>query len=611
MLNLALPLTLPLPLLLLLVLLYLARRPLLALITPRGVPGIPAYPDPLPVLGDVVRFGKLTKALGTAGAAFDAFADDLGPLYQLRIGFFNTFIILNDADEIESLLVRRHATLDRSPTTMGPFAHVIPTGMLSLPTGPQWKHHRRIIGPAMTTRHLALTAPRANDAVGKLVELWRAKMAKAQVWEAEKDLEGATLDAITGISFGKSWDTSGSAQAQVEARAEWPVGAHGVTDFTVARPPLVDSIMDVVNSVPISSPFPRLSTFVTTRLPAYRRSWARLRDALTAQIVRARARAADLGAHEAAETADNTLDLMVARELRGDDWMPEDEMRDELLTYVMAGTETTETTLAWWVKYMTNNPAVQVKLRAHLQATMPFLDTRPPALDDVVPDKTPYLEAVVQEALRLSRTAAGVIRRASELTTVSHDTVVLGKVLPKGVDLFLPNRMNHEDASTPVSAEPSAALFPRAHTDKAPDPSPDATLTAGAGPNFDSGIRHARLLDAHRADGPRKSPFWAAGTAKTFDPDRWIVEGRFEANVGPSLPFSAGQRGCFGKTLALLEMRLFVAQLAHAFFFAPVPEPLNGNDMYQTITAHAKHCYVRCVAWDSDEARAALAAFGD
>jgi cytochrome P450 len=41
---------------------------------------------------------------------------------------------------------------------------------------------------------------------------------------------------------------------------------------------------------------------------------------------------------------------------------------------------------------------------------MPELQDRPPTLEDLTPGKLPYLEAVVQETLRLSRTAGGYSR---------------------------------------------------------------------------------------------------------------------------------------------------------------------------------------------------------
>jgi hypothetical protein len=83
-------------------------------------------------------------------------------------------------------------------------------------------------------------------------------------------------------------------------------------------------------------------------------------------ISQARAKAQQMGADAAVELADNTLDMMVARELRGDDFMPDEDMRDELVVCewselvvririqiqahsadLLAGTETSATTLAW------------------------------------------------------------------------------------------------------------------------------------------------------------------------------------------------------------------------------------------------------------------------
>jgi hypothetical protein len=51
---------------------------------------------------------------------------------------------------------------------------------------------------------------------------------------------------------------------------------------------------------------------------------------LEKRIVEARAKAKVMGTEAAVELADNTLDMMVARELKGEDWMPDNEMKDEL-----------------------------------------------------------------------------------------------------------------------------------------------------------------------------------------------------------------------------------------------------------------------------------------
>lgn len=57
---------------------------------------------------------------------------------------------------------------------------------------------------------------------------------------------------------------------------------------------------------------------------------------------------------------------------------------------------------------MTNNPSVQHKLRQHLLDLLP----QPITADSVSSINVPYLEAVVHETLRLSRTASGTSRES-------------------------------------------------------------------------------------------------------------------------------------------------------------------------------------------------------
>ena len=93
---------------------------------------------------------------------------------------------------------------------------------------------------------------------------------------------------------------------------------------------------------------------------------------------------------------------------------------DEILLYIVAGTETTAVTMMWYLKYMTNHPDVQHKLRAHLLERIPEVIERDITYDDVDPAKVPYMEAVVQECLRLSRTASGFLREGISIIILSR-----------------------------------------------------------------------------------------------------------------------------------------------------------------------------------------------
>lgn len=79
---------------------------------------------------------------------------------------------------------------------------------------------------------------------------------------------------------------------------------------------------------------------------------------------------------------------------------------------------------------------------------------------------------------------------------------------------------------------------------QSPLPSKDATLNLTVG--YDD------------EEGQSTKGRWAAGTGKLFDPERWLKDGVFDPNAGPSLPFSLGQRGCFGKSLAVSSHQVSV-----------------------------------------------------
>jgi hypothetical protein len=67
---------------------------------------------------------------------------------------------------------------------------------------------------------------------------------------------------------------------------------------------------------------------------------------------------------------------------------------------------------------MTTQPDVQRKLRDSILESIPELQDRPPTYEDLTPTNLPYLEAVVQETLRVSRTAGGVSRTGQFISDV-------------------------------------------------------------------------------------------------------------------------------------------------------------------------------------------------
>ncbi|HSS75983.1 MAG TPA: cytochrome P450 [Thermoanaerobaculia bacterium] len=140
----------------------------------------------------------------------------------------------------------------------------------------------------------------------------------------------------------------------------------------------------------------------------------------------------------------------------------QEQLRDEMMTLVLAGHETSAATLAWTWYLISQRPAVRERLEAELTSV---LEGRVPTFADV--PRLEYARMVVQEALRLYPAVWMIPRRAIE------SDEILGYRVPAGAnvlispyalhrhpgfwdapDEFLPERF------APGSAYPAGAYLP-------------------------------------------------------------------------------------------------------------------------------------------------------
>jgi cytochrome P450 len=125
-------------------------------------------------------------------------------------------------------------------------------------------------------------------------------------------------------------------------------------------------------------------------------------------------RAIETRAARGSDGVSDLLDLL----LEGEDpktkrKMNTGELRDNLLTFIVAGHETTALTLAWAMYLMGFDPQVQERARKEAQSV---LRGRACTGEDV--EKLPFTRMIIDEALRLYP-AAGIISRTAQV----HDTL--------------------------------------------------------------------------------------------------------------------------------------------------------------------------------------------
>jgi cytochrome P450 len=145
-------------------------------------------------------------------------------------------------------------------------------------------------------------------------------------------------------------------------------------------------------------------------------------EALFAEIARARGATRD--------RADVLAMLVAARDEQGAP-LSDQHLRDELLTLLLAGHETTATSLAWAFLQVLSRPDVLARLGAEV-ATAAGPDGR------LEPERVvalPYLDATLKESLRLCPIVPAVVRKAKRTMKVGGITVPEGVMVAPAIYL--------------------------------------------------------------------------------------------------------------------------------------------------------------------------------
>jgi cytochrome P450 family 135 len=175
----------------------------------------------------------------------------------------------------------------------------------------------------------------------------------------------------------------------LEIILETVFGVHGGERMAPLRAALRD-FLDLTTDPRLLAPVLLLGPERIRHLPAFRRRVERVDELIHAEIGERRA------AEDVAER-DDILSLLVAARHEDGSPMGAAEIRDELLTLLVAGHETTATALSWAVERLTRHPRKLERLRAEALA-----------------GEDAYMTATIQETLRLRPVIVLVIRKLTE-----------------------------------------------------------------------------------------------------------------------------------------------------------------------------------------------------
>lgn len=568
----------------------------LKLLQPKPLPGIP-YNKNVGILGDLPELLTAFKK-GTARPWFWHMAKrHNSPIVQM---FFPPFkrpsIIVVDYHESYDILVRRTKEFDRSTVSREMFSTVVPDHHIAMKSSDhRFKGNKELIKDLMTPTFLSrVSAPAIYNKVTELIDLWELKMHAGQgrPFAAFQDIGEATVDIILAVSFGFD-DTRSITRRHVQSlstKAMPQIADDAKEPVEFARPSLspdINALVTVNQSlhVGITSPIPRLHHWVLKKTK-WRRAFQRKEEILTEEIDKAAKRLAD--SDDGDLHSKSAMDHMILREMaaaRKAGRKPvfnTPSMRDEvgccafhntglsrkltqfqLLGFLIGGSETSATTLGWIFKLLADNQEIQAKLRRQLRKsyTEAQAEKRQPTVTELVQNSAAYLDAFIEESLRHARTLPVIMRQANV------DTTILGYHVPKGTTVI-------SVALGPSITEPSI-------------PVPDTLRSMSSLANRD------------------RVPNWGEAEIAQFNPERWLKTAEdtvgsgefdkveYDGNAGPMLTFGGGLRGCFGKRLAYLQLRIALALLVWNFEFEQCAPELSSYEGYDIFTTMPRQCYVK------------------
>jgi cytochrome P450 len=291
-------------------------------------------------------------------------------------------LLLNDPTDVRHVLQGSARNWGKQTVQYAALARVTGTGLLAS-AEPSWIEHRRLAAPAFHHHRLEAVSDQVRAAVDTALaaRLGGRSSAGRQLVDVAPLMHHIALDAVGRALF--SADLLGQAQQLLDATSN-------AAELVVR---LGRSILPTAAWTP-------------TRTNLRLRSTRRRLDVITSELIAHRRRRGLLssgGSHGNAHGdshADDLLGLLLDSELS------DGEIRDELVTMVIAGHETVAAALTWTLMLLAEHQPAQDRVRAELA------DHTGPVSMLASRDKLPWTRAVVDEALRLYPPAWVLSRRS-------------------------------------------------------------------------------------------------------------------------------------------------------------------------------------------------------
>ena len=287
-------------------------------------------------------------------------ARSYGPLVQFRVGRAPAYA-LSEPEHIKHILQDNARNYSKDTLQFSSLKLVTGEG-LATSEGELWLRQRRLMQPIFHRGSIAAFGAQMTEATERMLARWDA-LPDGTVLDVDAEMMKVTLEIVGRTLF--SVDLSREADALVRA-------VLAALDFVIYR-------AQTPWAWPLALPTPRNRGF--------RAALAVLDAAIAALLAKRRTHA---------DPPHDLLTMLMEAKTESGEGMSEKQLRDEILTLLIAGHETTASALTWSWHLLAQHPEAAAVLQSELAAV---LGGRPPTMDDL--PRLPYTRAVFDEAMRL------------------------------------------------------------------------------------------------------------------------------------------------------------------------------------------------------------------
>src|SRR5579875_83856 len=323
-----------------------------------------------------------------------AWAKRYGDVFHYSAFHIHVFFV-NHPNAIESVLVTNSRDFVKG-RGLQVNRRLFGNGLLTS-EGDFWLRQRRLCQPSFNRERVESYTQLMASYTERMLESWQA----GQKRDLEADTRQLTLDIVTKTLFG------------VE-----------IGDKTREVAQALKPVMDFNSRGRILIPLIRF--LPTPRNVRYRLAVRRL-DGIVRAIIQERLA-------RGGEGNDLLSSLLAARGEQGETMSPK-QLRDEVMTLLLAGHETTSLALCWTFYLLARHPVVERKLLAEIETV---IGEHSPASADL--PKLTYAASVLKESLRLYPPAYAMARVAL------RDCEIGGYRIPRGASVVISPWITHRDS---------------------------------------------------------------------------------------------------------------------------------------------------------------------